>query len=173
MSNGIRQGSILSPYLFNIYVDELNLLLTNSKVGCHVGGKSSNNFSYADDLAVIAPTAKALNELLGICESFASQNYIEFSPTKTVVMLVSPVGSSFTNKPNIYLKDNVISYVDEFKYLGHIINNDLTDDKDIERERRSLATRGNLIAHKFHFCSDDVKFALFKCNCYQLNGCSL
>ena len=43
------------------------------------------------------------------------------------------------------------------KHLGHIINNDLTDDKDIERERKSLATRGNLIVQKFHPGSDDVK----------------
>ena len=83
-------------------------------------------------------------------------------------MLSSPVGYSFTKKPNTSLKDNVISYVDELKYLRHIINNDIT-----ERQIRSLATWGNLIAHKFHFCSDDVKIALFKCFCFQLYGCSL
>ena len=34
MGNGIRQGSIISPYLFNIYVDELNILLSKSGIGC-------------------------------------------------------------------------------------------------------------------------------------------
>ena len=38
MSNGIRQGSCLSPKLFSVYVDELNIMLKNSQVGCHVGG---------------------------------------------------------------------------------------------------------------------------------------
>ena len=124
-----------------------------------------------ENAACNALTAMALNELLGICETFASQNQIEFSPTKTVVLLVSPVRSSFKKTPNIYLKDIVMSYVDDFKSLGHIINNDLTDDKDIERERRSLATKLNLIAHKFHFRSDDVNIVLFKCYYYQLYGC--
>ena len=109
MSNGLRQGSIMSPYLFNTYVDELNILLTNSKVGCHVGTESSNKISYADELAVIIQTLKTLIELLGIRGSFASQNYVEFGPTEMVVMLVSHVGSWFTNKPNVYMKNNFIS----------------------------------------------------------------
>ena len=53
MNNGIRQGSIISPHLFNVYVDELNLLLTESKLGCHTGGEPVNSFSYADDLAIV------------------------------------------------------------------------------------------------------------------------
>ena len=173
MTNGIRQGSILSPYLFNIYVDELNVQLSNCKLGCHVGTEASNNFSYADDLAIVAPTAKALNAMLEVCTVFASRNSIEFSPTKTVAMLISPDSYKIANKPNIHLGNSRIAYVEEFRYLGHIITCDLTDDADMERERRSLATRGNLIAHKFHSCSDDVKRKMFKCYCYNLYGCSL
>ena len=71
MTNGIRQGSILSPNLFKIYVDELNLLLSDSKIGCRIAGKSLNNFSYTDDLAILAPSARALNELLANCDDFA------------------------------------------------------------------------------------------------------
>ena len=37
VSNGVRQGGILSPYLFCIYVDELNKMLNNVHVGCFVG----------------------------------------------------------------------------------------------------------------------------------------
>ena len=37
ISNGVRQGGILSPYLFCIYVDELNKMLNNVHVGCFVG----------------------------------------------------------------------------------------------------------------------------------------
>ena len=82
MTNGIRQGSILSPHLFNIHVDELNLLLSNSKIGCHIAGKPLNNFSYAEHLAILAPSARALNELLAIGNDFARKNLIEFSAAK-------------------------------------------------------------------------------------------
>ena len=161
MGNGIRQGSIISPYLFNVYVDELNILLSKSGIGCHIGGAPANNFSYADDLAIVAPTARALNKLLEICVEFAQLNYIEFSAAKSVVLMTVPPSFCMLNKPNVYLGENVLSYVDEFKYLGHIISSDLSDDADIERERRSLATRGNMLAHEFNFCSDDVKPIFF------------
>ena len=58
--NGLRQGSILSPYLFNVYVDQLNIILAKSGIGCHVADKAFNNFSYADDLVVLAPSARGL-----------------------------------------------------------------------------------------------------------------
>lgn len=173
MSNGIRQGSIISPYLFNVYVDELNVLLAKSKLGCHVGGKPLNNFSYADDLAIIAPTARALNGMLVICSEFARENHIEFSASKSVVLVIVPPAVNISNKPNIFLGRNVLSYVEEFKYLGHIISQDLTDDADIDRERRNLAIRGNMLVHKFYFCSEDVKATLFRCYCSQLYCCSI
>ena len=173
MSNGIRQGSIISPYLFNVYVDALKVLLAESKLGCHIGGEPVNNFSYADDLAIVAPTARALNAMLAICSDFAQNNYIEFSASKSVVLVIVPPTVSIPIKPNVYLGNSVLSYVDHFKYLGHIISNDLSDDADSDRERRSLATRGNMLAHRFYFCSDDVKTTLFRCYCYQVYCCSL
>ena len=53
---------------------------------------------------------------------------IEFSAPKSVVLWISS-----PNKPNIYLCHNVLSYVDEFKYLGQVISESFIDDKDIER----------------------------------------
>ena len=96
MSNGIRQGSLISPYLFNVSVDELNILLGQSKLGCYVGGSPANKFSYADDLAALAPTrtARALNAILLICNDFSKKNLLEFSPPKSVVLLILPHWSS-------------------------------------------------------------------------------
>ena len=103
MTNGIRQGSIMRPHLFNIYVDGFNLLLSNSKIGCHIGGIPLNNFSYADDLAILAPSARALNKLLSICDEFVRKNIIEFSAAKSVVLLILPKTFKLVTEPNIYL----------------------------------------------------------------------
>ena len=76
MNNGIKQGSCISPYLFCLYVDELNIELKRSNIGCHVADVCTNNFSFADDLVVLGPDAKSLNQLLEICGRVAEKYYI-------------------------------------------------------------------------------------------------
>ena len=173
MTNGIRQGSILSPYLFNIYVDDLNIKLNRTKVGCHIYNTPVNNFSYADDLALVAPSATALNQLLQTCESFANENYIIFSTTKSVCMSVLPNCSSIKKVPNIYLGNCKLTYVEEFNYLGHTINSKFSDDEDVKKETRKLCAQGNTIIRKFRFCNFDAKCCLFKTFCYSVYCCSL
>ena len=67
VSNGVRQGGILSPYLFCIYVDELSKMLNNVHVGCFVGTMLVNHLLYADDLVLLSPSAAGLSILLSIC----------------------------------------------------------------------------------------------------------
>ena len=70
MSNGIKHGFIICPCLFNMYVEELNLLLPDYSLGCHTGCDTVNGLSYADDLAIAAATARALNVMLVFYANF-------------------------------------------------------------------------------------------------------
>ena len=56
LSEGLRQGSVLSPLLFIIFVDELLKLLENSKKGACFNGVHTPVISYVDDLQLIATT---------------------------------------------------------------------------------------------------------------------
>ena len=56
----------------------------------------------------------------------------------------------------------------ETKYLGHFITNDLSDDRDIFRQRRKLYAQANTLIRKFNFCSVPVKISLFKAYCTPL-----
>ena len=172
MRNGIRQGSCLSPKMFNVYVDQLNYKLGESKVGCHVSQMCTNNFSFADDLVLAAPDARSLNVLLAECDKFAREFYITYSTIKTEAMVIKPRGMHF-KAPDIFLSGTKICYVQRFKYLGHIITNEFTDDADIDREIRNLYIRGNTIARKFGFLDNDIKCSLFKTYCYPLYTSSL
>ena len=66
-TNGVRQGGILSPLFFNVYMDCLSESLCNTQTGCNVGGVMINHLMYADDLVIISPSAKGLQRLVDIC----------------------------------------------------------------------------------------------------------
>ena len=50
VTNGVRQGGILSPKLFNMYIDKLSVKLNESNVGCCFNNFVVNHLYYADDL---------------------------------------------------------------------------------------------------------------------------
>ena len=52
ISNGVRQGGILSPSLFAVHMDDLSSLLNTSRIGCHIDGVCINHVFYADDLCL-------------------------------------------------------------------------------------------------------------------------
>ena len=53
VTNGVRQGGILSPKLFNIYIDRLSNILNHFLIGGSLGGKRINHMLYADDYALL------------------------------------------------------------------------------------------------------------------------
>ncbi|KAG7312247.1 hypothetical protein JYU34_001719 [Plutella xylostella] len=75
--------------------------------------------------------------------------------------------------PPIKLNGKDLKRVAKFKYLGHIVSEDQKDDLDIERERRAMAVRGNMLARRFARCSKEVKITLFKAYCQTFYTCSL
>ena len=67
IGKGVRQGCILSPYLFNLYSEAImrKACLDEAKDGIRIGGLKVNNLRYADDTTLIATTKEGLACLLG------------------------------------------------------------------------------------------------------------
>ena len=86
VSNGVRQGGVLSPYLFAVYLDGLLEELSNSGVGCYWGFSFVGALAYADDIVLLAPCASALRCMLNICNNFATEHGLTFNPNKTQLM---------------------------------------------------------------------------------------
>ena len=64
---GVRQGGVLSPSFFAIYVDDLLVALHSSRLGCHVNGVSVNSSMYADDLIILSASVFGMQKLLNLC----------------------------------------------------------------------------------------------------------
>ena len=173
VTNGIRQGGLLSPYLFNVYIDGLSMHLNETTVGCHVANTCINHLSYADDMVLLAPSVRSLQRLLDVCSAFALNSDIIYNTKKSVCMIVWPKKARFVFSPSFYLFREKLDFVNDFLYLGHNISNDLSDDADIKRLIRNLYATGNMIIRKFNACDESVKISLFKTYCYSLYCCSL
>lgn len=168
VTNGVRQGGILSAYFFNVYCDDLSLLLNKCAVGCSLNNVVVNHLFYADDLALLSPSIKGLNRLLRQCEEYGIAHDIVYNAKKSVVMIFRARNLSNVHLPPFTLYGNVLKEVVSFRYLGCIISNDLSDDSDIERQRSKLYVQGNTILRKFHMCSIEVKVRLFKTFCASM-----
>ncbi|XP_048002070.1 uncharacterized protein LOC125238707 [Leguminivora glycinivorella] len=171
---GVRQGGITSPKLFSLYVNDLIEGLSRTPVGCRVDDVSVNNISYADDMVLLTPSVRAMRKLLGICEEYVGKHGLLYNAKKSEYMVFKAVGGKLPESvPVIKLNNNELKRVHAFKYLGHYVTDDLKDQLDIERERRALAVRCNMLVRRFARCSQQVKITLFKAYCQVFYTCSL
>ena len=76
--NGTRQGSVLSPALFSVYMDDLLQELRALGVGCYVGGVYVRAVGFADDILFLAPSMSVMEVMLAKCEDFAGRNNVQF-----------------------------------------------------------------------------------------------
>ena len=168
VSNGVRQGGILSPYLFNIYMDDLSSSLKKCQTGCFVGSLLINHLMYADDLVLICPSANGLRRLLKTCEQFGLTHDVKYNSEKSSVMIKKSKALRDAQFGDFLVSGEIIPRKDTVKYLGHYICSDLSDDRDIKRQYQRLYGHANSLVRRFHMCSEQVKIKLFRAYCTPL-----
>ena len=115
ISAGVRQGGILSPDFYNIYVDDLICKLQKLKVGCYISKLFAAAIFYADDMCVLSPSLRGLQKLLDACSSYCTEWDICLNVKKTKNMYF---GKNLTFDFHPTLNNIPIDWVKEWKYLG-------------------------------------------------------
>ena len=72
----------------------------------------------------------------------------------------------------VRLGNEELSFVQEFRYLGHIMTADCRDDKDIKKQFMRQNAAGNMLVIKYSFAPIEAKIQLFKSYCYSIYGCA-
>lgn len=168
LSNGVRQGSVLSPILFCFYMNGLFNLLKKSKNGCVIGPHYSGVFGYADDLFLICPSRGGLQEMLNITQRYAEEHNIGFStnpiPKKSKtkgLIFKSKTDKSEKEPVKLKLCENQLPWVSGAKYLGNFWTNEvngLLD--DILQKRARNIERNCELNQEFWFAHPDLRCKL-------------
>lgn len=167
ISNGVKQGGILSPILFTMYIDEMFLRLKNSGVGCYVGSNYCGALGYADDATLISPSIFALKIMLDIVYKFGKEFNVSFNPNKNKLLCYS------ANPTNDVQEINYNNTVIKSEHVASHLGNNLcifNPACDIDKVTNKFIQSVNYVLCFFNKCNNLVKYRLFKTYCMSLYG---
>jgi len=114
---GVRQGGVLSPFLFAIFMDNVIAKVIATHLGCYIGNVCVSIFVYADDILLIAPSVTGLQMLLNACEDELSKLDMVVNVKKSMCIRFGPRFSApCANIISAY--GGSLEWVTSCKYLG-------------------------------------------------------
>ena len=126
LSNGVRQGGVISAILYCFYVNDLFQLLRQRSAGCWVKGNFHGIFGYSDDYFLLAPSLAGLQEMLNTCEEYVKSHNLKFStdprPAKCKTKCIAFLKRQ-RDLPSLKLCGNNLPWVSSGKHLGNTIEN--------------------------------------------------
>ncbi|XP_049720335.1 uncharacterized protein LOC126064890 [Elephas maximus indicus] len=125
---GVRLGCILSPYLFNLYAEQIIREdgLYEEERGIRFGERLINNLCYADDTTLLAESEEDLKHLLMKIKNDSLQYGLHLNIKKTKILTTGPMS-------NIMINGEKIEVVKDFVLLGSTINSHGSSSQEIKR----------------------------------------
>ena len=163
----MKQGDVLFPILFSVYIDALLTRLKHSGYGCMVGHVYCGAFAYADDIAFVAPTTHALKAVCYICTNFAHEYDVQLNTAKCQLI---KYGES--DDVPFYFNGMLIEYIRHGFHLGHSIGR-VTHCYMVRDVARDCLTHLNGILANFNYCDLQTKYRLFVSYCTSYYGSCL
>lgn len=115
-SCGLKQGGVLSPHLFNLFIDEMKMIFDESCDPVKLLKSPLSHLLYADDLILMSNSKNGLQNCLNRLENFCDTWQLEINTTKSQVIIFNPTGRILTDV-FLYKKQN-LENVKSYCYLG-------------------------------------------------------
>ena len=128
IGKGQHQVCILSPCLFNLYVEYImeNAELDEAQVGIKIAGRNINDLRYVDDTTLMAESQEKLKSLLMKVKEESGKAGLKLTIQKTKIMASGPITSWQTDEK---LRETVTNFI----FLGSKIKADGDCSHDIKR----------------------------------------
>jgi hypothetical protein len=173
---GVRQGGVLSPYFFAIYVDDVIKKVNKSGLGCHFKNIPLCIIVYADDIILLAPSITALQQLIYICENELLVLDMILNQKKTVCMRI---GIRFNVKcANLStINGSDLCWVNSLRYLGVYLVSSRQFKCSYDNCRKSYFRAFNAVFGRIgRSAPEDVTIKLIESKCvpillYGLDAC--
>ena len=179
VTNGVRQGGVISAILFSVYINELIEELRKSNLGCHIDGVFLGAFLFADDVFLLSGNIGGLQELVNICSDFASRKNLKFgtdtniekSKTKCIAFSKNP--REIRNLRIVKLDNLPLPWVTSVKHLGNKLQSDNSMKLDIALKRGQMIGKVNSLLQEFHYLESNVLMKLVNSYATSMYGSPL
>ena len=118
LSTGVRQGCVMSPILFSLFINGLAREINEKGKGVDIGGRRVRLLMYADDIVLLAESARDLQNMLEVVTAYSKRWRFRLNPKKgkSEVMIF---GRKPRNKDRKWwLAGEEIGETCMYKYLG-------------------------------------------------------
>ena len=163
----MRQGGILSPSLFGMYVDDLISILRKSHVGCYLLNEFVGGLFYADDLALICPSREAMQKLLNLTIQYGDRFCISFSFKKTKTLIFGKSKNLGRTAP-LTIYERPIEIVDQWRYLGFHVKSGDSFSFSAQPDLSSFRRAANCLLNTCYRPSEEVMMKLLYTNCIPI-----
>ena len=115
--SGVKQGCLLSPTLFTLYLEDLFETLGG---GLMIGGENIRLLLYADDIVILSDDIDVMQGMINKLEAYCDRWKMEVNMDKSE-MMVFRRGGRLSKKEKWYYKGEQVKLTSEYNYLGVIL----------------------------------------------------